>query len=218
MRYIFLTAFLMGVLTAGEEMNVLDTATTAFKADLDKAKADHEIKVKTAKEQYIGKLKAVMATAKADLGTKIKERIKQVEEGTFPGKIVEPQKTIPIGDVVISAGVRNGLSLGSCPRGTKIVLQYIKGEWTFGEHPEKSPDNKASLPEQKLCIGEIKDNEFIRLSIVPNGTAQQPFSYQLLRDVENLVLRISEPIVKPGLSGEQWGDNSGEVIYKLKVN
>jgi hypothetical protein len=48
------------------------------------------------------------------------------------------------------------------------------------------------------------------LALVPEGTKSKPFSFQLPRDVEQLVLRIND-------NDGQWRGNPGRVQYKLAV-
>lgn len=116
--------------------------------------------------------------------------------------------------MTISAKSRKGFVVGRLSKNTTIVLQYVGGKWkAWGSRADISPDRtggRGGKRRRLAIIALAADGGTSQvLALVPEGTKSNPFSFQLLHDVEELVLRIND--------NDQWRGNPGKVQYKLTV-
>lgn len=111
----------------------------------------------------------------------------------------------------IPANDPSGFKLGPVRRGDHLTLTYVSGLWKdhggiATENPDAPRDEKDQLviaaPAQKGLPGSL-------IKIVPGGTAQKPFVYEVQTDREEIVLRIN--------SNSQVKKNPGEVVYKVML-
>ncbi len=133
---------------------------------------------------------------------------KQPPQAVITAGAPETQAVIPANDV-------NGFKIGPLKKGDVITLSYVGGKWKdHGKVPTDSPDAEFTETGEKARLvighGRYRTKPGPVLVTVPTRTAAKPFSYVLLEDVPNVVLRINDDT-------DDY-DNPGSVTYKLKIS
>jgi len=127
-------------------------------------------------------------------------------------KVVQPQ--LVRRTVTIPANSEKGFVIGPVKKGTKLGLQYVSGKWKgWGSIPDICPDKTDGRGGSTCLLAVVaftRDGRAQRLTLVPQGTKQKPFIFEIPQDVEQLVLRING-------RDNKWRGNPGKVVYNVAV-
>ncbi len=115
---------------------------------------------------------------------------------------------------VIPAASPEGFKLPPLRRGDKVVLSYVSGMWKCdGNIASVNPDEEVTErgDRARLVLAEGPKNKVPGsiIKMVPPGTKDKPFVYQVQTTREDVVLRIH--------SGSDNPKAPGEVTYTVKV-
>ena len=119
------------------------------------------------------------------------------------------------GTGTIPANSEKGIILGPVKQGTTLVLQYVSGKWKgWGGRGDICPD-KTDGRGGSICLLAVVAFDAMgtmprTLTLVPQGTKDKPFTYEIPQDVALLVLRIND---KDG----KWSGNPGKVQYNVAL-
>ena len=116
-------------------------------------------------------------------------------------------------NVTIDSTSPDGGKLGSFKEGQTLTIQYVSGEWTFNKkagnkRPIQSPDIERTSIRYGIALfrKDSESNKWIRLAVIPVGTAEKRFSYSFERDVDHVALRMMD---------NTYGNNVGSVVYRV---
>lgn len=118
-------------------------------------------------------------------------------------------------NITIMANSPDATPITDLRKGTKITLQYLKGNWkSWGRYATGQPDDPKTeggdscrvaitLPSKDGKAGDV-------LAVVPPDTRTKPYVFEVPQDYASLVLRINS-------KDNNFGDNPGKVDYKLTI-
>jgi hypothetical protein len=121
--------------------------------------------------------------------------------------VIDKEANIPPNDP-------NGFPLGALRKGDTITLQYVKGMWKdHGLMATVNPDavEVEGQDNSRMVIAEaaVDGKPGAVVLIIPPGTMESPFVYNVTNTVEAAVLRIK--------NNSEGKANPGTVTYKVKL-
>lgn len=117
--------------------------------------------------------------------------------------------------IKIDAKDIKGTRIGKVVAGSKITIQYVKGEWKIGgDAPLVSPDNFDIDARGKIALISVsKKNKTSLIEVLPEDTETNPFVFKALEDYDNLVIRMNDD----ARDKRYFDDNRGTVYYRITI-
>jgi hypothetical protein len=130
-----------------------------------------------------------------------------------PLKPIDFSEIIESNIIQISAGNSMGSSIGPIKQNTSITFKYRGGAWKcWGGKGNINPDNTGGRggDQCRLALYSSNDGQLELITIIPEHTAQNPFTYVADKNFNNLILRIFN-------SDHRWYKKRGNVSYKVII-